>query len=400
MNDDSDLFKDVALATPSNTEVGTKDVIQSKVSVTDIEWNDYVMGHFSEKELFDGRPLCAGLRRVAELLLGKIVSSKPTQVFPPSNTGEEIGRATGVWEVIFEDMSVFSDVADAWEGNTDDTFCVFNTATAATRAEGRALRKALRLKTVAAEEMTTKSIFIATPCYGGMVTQEFTQSLLNFLVSCFQNKINCHIELAGGESLIPRGRNHLVSKFMASDCTHLMFIDADIQFDGNDILKLLHHNLPVVCGAYPTKSLGERYVINLVNSEKIGFFPNTKVTEVADAGTGFMMISRETIEKMKESYPELHYEGDFDGGYQTLTGYSEEEILLMRKNLYSFFDTIHEPNSDHYLSEDYAFCKRWRDIGESIFIDASILLNHIGKYTFKGNVNNIISLDSEEWQAE
>ena len=72
----------------------------------------------------------------------------------------------------------------------------------------------------------------------------------------------------------------------------------------------------------------------------------------------------------------------------------------MRKNLYSFFDTIHEPNSDHYLSEDYAFCKRWRDIGESIFIDASILLNHIGKYTFKGNVNNIISLDSEEWQAE
>lgn len=153
---DSDLFKDVELATPSNTEVGTKDVVQSAVSVTDIEWNDYVMGHFSEKELFDGRPLCAGLRRVAELLLGKIVSSKPTQVFPPSNTGEEIGRATVVWEVVFEDMSVFSDVADAWEGNTDDTFCVFNTATAATRAEGRALRKALRLKTVAAEEMTTK----------------------------------------------------------------------------------------------------------------------------------------------------------------------------------------------------------------------------------------------------
>ena len=61
-----------------------------------------------------------------------------------------------VWEVIFEDGSIFSDVADAWEGNTDDTFCVFNTATAATRAEGRALRKALRIKTVAAEEMTTK----------------------------------------------------------------------------------------------------------------------------------------------------------------------------------------------------------------------------------------------------
>ena len=248
-------------------------------------------------------------------------------------------------------------------------------------------------------QLKTKNVFIATPCYGGMVTQEFTQSLLGFLVSCFSNKVNCHIELAGGESLITRGRNHLVSKFMASDCTHLMFIDADIQFEGDDVIKLLRHNLPVVCGAYPTKSLKERYVINLIDREKVGFFPNTKVTEVADAGTGFMLISRETIEKMQESYPELHYEGDFDGGYQTLRGYSNEEIKEMRKNLYSLFDTVHEPHSDSYLSEDYAFCKRWRDVGGSIFIDASILLNHIGRHVFQGNVNNIISLNSDQWQA-
>ncbi len=152
----SDLFEDVELATPSNTETGVVDVVETSVKPTDPEWNDYVLGHFSEKELFDGRPLCAGLRRVCELLLGRIVISRPTQVFPPT-AADEIGRATVVWEVVFEDGSIFSDVADAWEGNTDDTFCVFNTATAATRAEGRALRKALRLKTVAAEEMTTKN---------------------------------------------------------------------------------------------------------------------------------------------------------------------------------------------------------------------------------------------------
>lgn len=150
-----DLFESVELETPSNTEVGTKDVVQPAVSITDVEWNDYVLSNFNDNEMFDGRPLCAGLRRVAELLLGRIVVSRPTQIFPPTS-GDEIGRATVVWEVVFEDGSIFSDVADAWEGNTDDTFCVFNTATAATRAEGRALRKALRIKTVAAEEMTTK----------------------------------------------------------------------------------------------------------------------------------------------------------------------------------------------------------------------------------------------------
>ena len=153
-----DLFSGIELQTPSNTETKVKDVVmdESVPSMTSLEWNDHVMGLFDASELFDGRPTCAGLRRVAELILGRIVSSRPTQVFPPSG-GDEIGRATVVWEVVFMDGSLFSDVADCWEGNTDDTFCVFNTATAATRAEGRSLRKALRIKTVAAEEMTKKN---------------------------------------------------------------------------------------------------------------------------------------------------------------------------------------------------------------------------------------------------
>jgi len=152
----NDLFEDIELQTPMNTDTSVKDVIMDDApSVTSPDWNDYVLGLFSDNELFDGRPTCAGLRRVSELVLGQVISSRPTQVFPPTD-GDTIGRATVIWEVRFADGSVFSDVADCWEGNTDDMFCVFNTATAATRAEGRALRKALRLRTVAAEEMTKK----------------------------------------------------------------------------------------------------------------------------------------------------------------------------------------------------------------------------------------------------
>jgi len=158
-NDNDNLFEGIALETPENVDTSVKDKIAtpSGPDPTSPEWNDYVLELFDERELYEGRPLCAGLRRVSELLLGRIVSSRPTQIFPPDNGGDEIGRATVVWEVVFEDGSLFSDVADCWEGNTDDAFCVFNTATAATRAEGRALRKALRLKTVSAEEMTKKN---------------------------------------------------------------------------------------------------------------------------------------------------------------------------------------------------------------------------------------------------
>lgn len=149
-----ELFE--GLETVQDIDTSVKDVVENNTpDPTSPEWNEYVLSLFEKNERYDGRPLCHGLRRVAELLLGRIVSSRPTQVFAPQS-GNEIGRATVVWELVFQDGSVFSDVADCWEGNTDDAFCVFNTATAATRAEGRALRKALRLRTVAAEEMTTK----------------------------------------------------------------------------------------------------------------------------------------------------------------------------------------------------------------------------------------------------
>jgi hypothetical protein len=153
-----DLFEDVGLQSPSSdVDTKPKNVVEvDGVSRTSPDWNNYVMSLFEDDELFEGRPVCAGLRRVAELVLGPIVSSRPALVFPPLS-GDEIGRATVVWEVVFDCGRLFSDVADSWEGNTDDAFCAFNTATAATRAEGRALRKALGVRTVTAEEMTSKN---------------------------------------------------------------------------------------------------------------------------------------------------------------------------------------------------------------------------------------------------
>jgi hypothetical protein len=150
------LFETVELETPSNTDTSVTDVIASDApAMTDPKWNDYVMSMFTEKEMYNGNPLVNGLRRVAEVVLGPIVYSGPTQVFPPQRDDHH-GRATVVFTVEFQNGMRFSEVADCWEGNTDDMFCAYAIATASTRAEGRALRKALRIKAVAAEEMTKK----------------------------------------------------------------------------------------------------------------------------------------------------------------------------------------------------------------------------------------------------
>jgi len=124
------------------------------------EWNDYILSKFEPSELIDGNPTCAGLRRVAEDVLGDIIVSRPTQVFA-SDDANGPGRSTVVFEIIIDWMNsgqlrTYADVADVWHGNTDDLFCAHPTATASTRAEGRALRKALKIRCVAAEELARK----------------------------------------------------------------------------------------------------------------------------------------------------------------------------------------------------------------------------------------------------
>jgi hypothetical protein len=150
------IFEEVKLQSPSNTDTSVKNVVDIDVpSMLSSEWHDYAMTLFHESELVDGHPLVAGLRRVAELVLGTIVFSGPTQVFPVQREDHH-GRGTVVFTVEFANGVRYSEVADSWEGNTDDMFCAFAIAIASTRAEARALRKALKIKGVAAEELTKK----------------------------------------------------------------------------------------------------------------------------------------------------------------------------------------------------------------------------------------------------
>ena len=143
------------------TESPVDKIEDNTPSVGSAEWDSYVMSQFQNNELIDGNPICAGLRRVTELVLGDIVSSGPVQVFP-ANDENGPGRATVVFKVVIEcfdgKMREYSEVADVWHGNTDDLFCAHPVATASTRAEGRALRKALKLRVLAAEELARKDI--------------------------------------------------------------------------------------------------------------------------------------------------------------------------------------------------------------------------------------------------
>jgi hypothetical protein len=128
------------------------------------EWHDYVMTKFTSNELIeingDKYPNCYGLRRVVELLIGKIVDSRPVNmVISSDSTSNNPGRVTVVYEIVVRSHSTgetirYGDIAEVFSINTDDLFMAYPGATAATRAEGRCLRKLLKVRCVAAEELT------------------------------------------------------------------------------------------------------------------------------------------------------------------------------------------------------------------------------------------------------
>ncbi len=128
----------------------------------DADWSDYVLKQFEEDETIDGNPTVDGLRRVARKLLGSIVQSICNVISAPNLANE--WAATVEHTIVinwkrevdgYSEQRVFTEVADVNPFNCDAEFRRFASSTASTRAEARALRKALMLKrVVAAEEIT------------------------------------------------------------------------------------------------------------------------------------------------------------------------------------------------------------------------------------------------------
>lgn len=256
------------------------------------------------------------------------------------------------------------------------------------------------------DEVRKNKFFIATPCYGGQLTEPYFRSTVKLLTFFNQHKIPLAFGTIANESLVTRARNVLLAYFLNSDYSHLLFIDADIEYKVEDVLKLYVHDKDVCVGAYPKKgvnwthikesilmdparqhtpgqigALGSDYAVNFkfTNKETKTVSVQNGLIELHDAGTGFMMIKREAILKMIEHYPELKYNNDVQMGGVDL-----------KDNFYALFDTMIDPVDKRYLSEDYTFCRRWQGMGGDIWLDPSISLNHYGSFCFQGNPEMII----------
>jgi glycosyltransferase involved in cell wall biosynthesis len=250
-------------------------------------------------------------------------------------------------------------------------------------------------------------IAVGIPMYGGMLTEATFHGILSMQQWVLTQNIQMKLQTMGNESLITRARNTIVSMFLDDTNfvgTHLLFVDADIGFDNDNIERLIRADKDIACGIYPRKCVHWDQVIKAVKEnpdisedevsyKALGYnlnFENPQhvklengFAEVLEAATGMMLIKRDVFKKMKKAYPERQYKTDqiINGG------------RFSSNNCYDFFGVgkLEGDKDERYLSEDYYFSRLWSKIGGKIWADLASPLTHHGNMHFKGHVGALFS---------
>tara|TARA_Y100000593_G_scaffold15388_1_gene30004 strand:+ start:762 stop:1670 length:909 start_codon:yes stop_codon:yes gene_type:complete len=265
------------------------------------------------------------------------------------------------------------------------------------------------------EELREKKIFVATPMYGGMCSGMYSKACCDLATLSTKYQMDLKFFYLFNESLIPRARNYLVDEFLrAEEYTHLMFIDADIHFDPNDVLTLAALDKDIIGGPYPKKCIAWEKVRNAVDTGLADEDPtvleqytgdyvfnpveNTHKIQVAEPvdvleiGTGFMLIKREVFDDFKEAYPQFTYTPD----------HNRSEHFSGDREIHAYFDTVIDSDaylgeisgkSNRYLSEDYFFCQFVRRLGYKIYLCPWMKLGHMGSYVFSGSMQSLANLE-------
>ena len=255
------------------------------------------------------------------------------------------------------------------------------------------------MKGVDIDKVTPKrekvKIFVATPMYGGQCYGTYVQSIMTMAEHLRAAGIDVVFSFMFNESLITRARNALTHTFLKTDCTHLMFIDSDIRFSGQDVVPMVESKKDIICGIYPKKEINwatvqqamnagvpfeelkhhtGSFVVNLKGYTDTVTVAIDKPCEIWNGGTGFMLIKRNVFKKLAKTVP------TYTNDVLDLNKQIEREVI------HEYFATSIEPETNRLLSEDYHFCRIARLSGIKVWAAPWVNLAHTGSYVFEGQL--------------
>lgn len=238
-------------------------------------------------------------------------------------------------------------------------------------------------------------IFIPVICYNNTCNTYFMFSLIKLIMALKEAGIDTTLYPIGFESLICRARNASIAQFMSNNCTHILFLDTDIEFEVEGIFKLINAKEKVIGAAYALKTLWPDKIKDVYTREVIPTNPLNQCTkhgvhvlqsgkhsnekiEVEYLTTGCMLIEKSVIDIMIRVYPERKYTNDIDGYFP------DTDVNLF----YNLFAVEINKETNKYESEDYCFCRLWRQQGGKIYVIPDITLIHHGSFGYGMNMKD------------
>lgn len=238
-------------------------------------------------------------------------------------------------------------------------------------------------------------ILIPVICYNHVCNTEYMLSLMQLTWVLREQNVQFTLLPINFESLIPRARNAATAYFLSDpEATHLLFIDSDIEFAPDTVVKLLNADRNVICAGYAQKHLGMDNIKTVLASgeEDLEMCTRTSVhlklpvkqediIEAFYATTGFLLIKKNVMERLVEKYPERAYRNDIDG-------YAGAKP----NTFYDFFRLAIHPETKRFESEDYGFSSLLHELGEPIWVYTDISLRHMGWFGYPANLSKQIKV--------
>jgi hypothetical protein len=223
-----------------------------------------------------------------------------------------------------------------------------------------------------------RSVMILTPVYRE-ASWHYTRSLLASVLAFERLGIRFGVKQVVGNANLGRARNELVAAYLASGAGDALFIDADMEWQPSDVLRLLSSAQPFIGApcrrriempesdprSWCVQWLPEG--VQKLNQDAAG------AIEVGGVGTGFLKVQRRVFESLITAHPDWK---------RPATGLIPPMPPEERDWYYRFFRF---PENDD-AGEDYFFCRAWRELGGSIWIEPQVSVGHVGEYVYRGSI--------------
>jgi hypothetical protein len=208
-------------------------------------------------------------------------------------------------------------------------------------------------------------LFIATPVADGWFCSAYITSLMGTVRLLNQFGIEYQYYLLQKCSVLHHARNRLVGKFLASNCTHMLFIDADMGWEHEAPLELMAHNKDVIGAIGVTKEDDPVFCVKH-DPSTFKWDALSGLMRVTGVGAAFLMLKREAVEKVAKRYEHMAYK-DVK---------ADEPVI---PNVF-WTDVV----DGQMIGEDYTFCDRWRATGGEVWVDPGMPLEHVGQKSYTG----------------